>query len=230
MAASTLMKPEDTFAQHDKVTNWAGNLTYSTQKIAFPNSVSEVQKLVKQFSKLKVLGTKHCFNTIADSKHQLISLQKMNNVVKLDETAKTVTIEGGMNYGQLCPYLESKGYALHNLASLPHISVAGACATATHGSGVANGNLSTAVSGLEIVTATGDIVTLTRKDGENFSRAIVGLGALGVITKVTLDVVPTYSVRQDVFENLPMEELKIHFDEIVSGGYSVSLFTQTSLI
>ena len=77
-----------------------------------------------------------------------------------------------MSYGQLCPELDRQGFALHNLASLPHISIAGACATATHGSGVKNGNLATAVSALEIVTANGDVLTLSReKDGATFHAA-----------------------------------------------------------
>jgi xylitol oxidase len=126
----------------------------------------------------------------------------------------------------LCPYLDGKGFALHNLASLPHISVAGACSTATHGSGQKNGNLATAASGLEIVTADGKIVNLSReRDGETFSGAVVGLGALGVITKVTLDIQPSFMMRQYVYENLPLSELKEHFDAIESSGYSVSLFT-----
>ncbi|MCU1262314.1 MAG: FAD-binding protein, partial [Bryobacterales bacterium] len=125
-----------------------------------------------------------------------------------------------------CPYLESKGFALHNLASLPHISVAGACSTATHGSGEKNGNLATAVSGLEIVTAGGDLVKLSRKsDGEIFRGAVVGLGALGVITRITLDIQPTYTVRQYVYENLPLAQMKDHFDDIQASAYSVSLFT-----
>jgi xylitol oxidase len=126
----------------------------------------------------------------------------------------------------LCPYLDGKGFALHNLASLPHISVAGACSTATHGSGQRNGNLATAASALEIVTADGKIVNLSReRDGETFSGAVVGLGALGVITKVTLDIQPSFMIRQYVYENLPLSELKEHFDAIESSGYSVSLFT-----
>src|SRR4030095_2172862 len=159
------------WAQGEKLKNWAGNLEYSTDKIYYPTSVEEVRQLVKKYSKLKVLGTKHCFNTIADSKDNFISLKQMNKVVSLDTNARTVTIEGGMKYGELSPWLNDKGFALHNLASLPHISVAGACTTATHGSGVKNGNLSTAVSALEIVTADGKVINLSTKDGEKFYGA-----------------------------------------------------------
>jgi xylitol oxidase len=150
----------------------------------------------------------------------------MEKVVALDAAARTVTIEAGMSYGQLAPVLESQGFALHNLASLPHISVAGACSTATHGSGDKNGNLATAVSGLEFVTAAGDLVRLSRReDGDAFRGAVVGLGALGVITKVTLDVQPTFQARQYVYENLPFAAWKEHFETIESSAYSVSLFT-----
>jgi FAD/FMN-containing dehydrogenase len=150
----------------------------------------------------------------------------MHEVVALDASAGTVTVDAGITYGQLCPYLDSKGFALHNLASLPHISIAGACSTATHGSGEKNGNLATAVSALEFVTASGEVVKLSRKlDGEVFRGAVVGLGALGVITRVTLDIQPTYAVRQYVYEDLPLDQMKEHFDDIQSSAYSVSLFT-----
>src|SRR5205814_7655570 len=126
----------------------------------------------------------------------------------------------------LCPSVDSKGFALHNLASLPHISVAGACSTSTHGSGDANGNLATAVSAIEFVTASGDAVQLSRsRDSETFRGVVVGLGALGVITKIKLDIQPTYQMRQYDYENLPFSEVKEHFDAIMSSAYSVSLFT-----
>ena len=137
-----------------------------------------------------------------------------------------MTVEGGIRYGTLGEYLHGKGFALHNLASLPHISVAGSTATATHGSGVKNGNLATAVSGLEFVTATGEVVTLAQaKDGEQFLGAVVHLGGLGVVTKVTLDIQPTYQVTQHVYQDLPFSELEKNFETIMSNGYSVSLFT-----
>jgi xylitol oxidase len=210
----------------DKLKNWTGNLEYSTERLYSANSLEQVQDFVRKHGKLKVLGTRHCFNNIADSTHDLLSLKSMDKMLALDPEARTVTIEAGMNYGQLCPYLDSKGFALHNLASLPHISVAGACSTATHGSGVKNGNLATAASGLEMVTAAGDVVTLSRqKDGDTFRGAVVGLGALGVVTKITLDVQPAFMIRQYVYENLPLSQLKDHFEAIESSAYSVSLFT-----
>jgi FAD/FMN-containing dehydrogenases len=223
--AAPFIKPFRNWMQEEKLKNWAGNLEYSTNKIDYPKSVDEVRQLVKKYKKLKVLGTRHCFNTIADSKYNFISLRNMNKVVTLDANSRTVTIEGGMKYGELCPWLNDKGFALHNLASLPHISVAGAVTTATHGSGVKNGNLAIAVAGLEIVDADGNLVKLSTRDGEKFYAAVVGLGAIGVITKVTLNIKPAFKMRQYVYTRLPLSQLKNHFDEIVSSGYSVSLFT-----
>ena len=210
----------------DKLKNWAGNYHYGTGKLHPARSVEEIQKLVKKHAKVKVLGTRHCFNGIADSTANFISLAKMDRVVDLDAKARAVTVEAGMRYGHLCPFLHEKGFALHNLASLPHICIAGACATATHGSGDKNANLATAVAGLEIVTAGGEVLKLSReKDGKVFRGAVVNLGALGVVTKLTLDVQPTFEMRQDVYENLPLAQLKDHFEDIMSAGYSVSLFT-----
>lgn len=210
----------------EKLKNWAGNLEYSTGKVAYPETVEQVQVLVNQADKLRALGTQHCFNKIADSPHQLLSAKKLDKILALDADKKTVTVEAGVRYGTLGEYLQEKGFALHNLASLPHISVAGSIATATHGSGVKLGNLATAVSGLEFVTAAGNVVTLSReKDGEQFLGAVVHLGGLGVVTKVTLDIQPTFQVRQDVYENLPFAELEKNFENIMSGGYSVSLFS-----
>ena len=206
--------------------NWAGNYRYSTARLYNARSLQQVQDFVKQHDRLKVLGTRHCFNGIADSTHQLLSLREMNQVIAVDPTSRTVTVEAGVSYGQLCPDLDRQGFALHNLASLPHISIAGACATATHGSGVTSGNLATAVSALEFVTAGGDVVRLSReKDGSTFHGSVVNLGALGVVTKVTLDVQPTFVMRQDVYLDLPTAQVKDHFEDIVSAGYSVSLFT-----
>ena len=225
LVAAPLIAPFESWAQNEKLKNWAGNLEYSTSKIDYPKSLEEVQQIVKKHSKLKVLGTRHCFNTIADSKYNFISLREMKKIVSLDANAKTVTVEGGIKYGELCPWLNDKGFALHNLASLPHISVAGAITTATHGSGVRNKNLCGPVEALEIVTADGDVINLSKKDGEKFYAAVVGLGAIGVITKVTLNIQPTFMMRQWVYIKMPLQQIKEHFDEIVSSGYSVSLFT-----
>src|SRR3984957_8133740 len=214
------------WAGMEKLHNWAGNIEYGTDNLFTATSLDQVQESVKKNSKLKALGTRHCFNNIADSKDAFISLKPMDKVIALDPAKRTVTVSAGITYGQLCPYLDEKGFALHNLASLPHISVAGACSTATHGSGEKNGNLSTAVSALEMVAADGSVVNLSREhDGETFNGAVVGLGALGVITKITLDVQPAFQMRQYVYEDLPFAELKDHFDAIESSGYSVSLFT-----
>lgn len=213
-------------AAKQKLTNWAGNLTYSTSRLHEAGSVDDIRGVLRSQAKIKVLGTRHCFSSIADSRDNLLSVKQMSEVVSLDTARRTVTVQPGVRYGDLALYLESRGFALHNLASLPHISIAGACSTATHGSGEKVGNLATAVSGLELVTASGDVVSLSReRDGETFRGAVVGLGALGVITRVTLEVQPTYTMRQYVYENLPLAQMRDHFDAIQSSGYSVSLFT-----
>jgi xylitol oxidase len=206
-------------------TNWSGNLTYSTDNLQSPASVEELQKLVKSSAHLRALGSRHSFNSIADSRFQQISVAHLNDTT-LNEAAHTVTVGGGVTYAQLAPWLTQRGYALHNLASLPGVTVIGACSTATHGSGLHNGNLATPVAAIEFVAADGSLVQLSRdKDGNAFLGAVVGLGALGVVTKLTLDVQPTYLVAQSVYQNLDFDELRHNIDGIYGAGYSVSLFT-----
>ncbi len=206
-------------------TNWAGNLTYHTDNLLSPKSVAEAQQAVKNTPRLRALGSRHCFNAIADSTAAQISLTALDSM-DIDADAKTVTVGAGVRYGILAPYIDKKGYALHNLASLPHITAVGACATATHGSGEKNGNLATAVSGMEIITADGQIVKLSKaRDGESFNKSVVHLGSLGVVTKITLNMVPTFQVRQVVYEGLNIDQLQHNLDTIMGSGYSVSMFT-----
>ena len=210
------------------MTNWAGNVAFSTDKIARPESIEQAQEIVGSAKRLRAVGARHSFNQIADTTGIQVSLERMNRVLSLDRSANTVTVEGGMKYGELARYLDRGGHALHNLASVQHITVAGACSTATHGSGVRNGNLATAVSAIELVNADGDVVALRReRDGEEFRGAVVGLGALGVVISLTLDLEPRFDVSQLVYRNMPMDALE-NFVEIMSSGYSVSMFTDWS--
>ncbi|MEN2281009.1 D-arabinono-1,4-lactone oxidase [Algoriphagus sp. SE2] len=204
--------------------NWAGNYTYQAKNLYEPQTVEEVQELVLKLSKQKALGSTHCFNDIADSPENQISTKKLNKVVSLDKEKKILTVESGARYGDFAEELDAAGFALANLASLPHITVAGACATATHGSGVKNGNLATQVAGIELVTPSGELMTIDQNHPD-FPAMVVGLGAFGIITKVSLKVEDTFQVRQDVFLNLPLASMEKNFEEIMSSGYSVSLFT-----
>ena len=183
-----------------------------------------MQEIVANAASVHVLGSRHSFNDIADSS-ELISLENLPAEVVVDHQAHTVSLGGGVKYGNLAKTLNEEGVALHTLASLPHISVAGAVATATHGSGVTCGNLATAVAGLSIVTSSGEIIKASRGDPD-FDGLVVGLGALGAVTRITLDVQPAYEVKQQVFEGLSWKALYDHFDEITSCGYSVSIFTR----
>ncbi|HLG75677.1 MAG TPA: D-arabinono-1,4-lactone oxidase [Ktedonobacteraceae bacterium] len=204
--------------------NWAGNYTYRAKKLYRPTTIEQVQEIVANASSVHVLGSRHSFNGVADSA-ELISLEDLPADVVIDREARTVSLSGAMKYGHLAKILNEEGVALHNLASLPHISVAGAVATATHGSGVTCGNLATAVAGLELVTSSGKIIKASRGEPD-FAGLVVGLGALGAVTRLTLDVEPAYEMKQLVFEGLSWKALYDHFDEITSYGYSVSVFTR----
>ncbi len=207
--------------------NWAGNYSYQAPQLAHPASVEELQGLVAGAKKIRALGSRHSFNSIADTAGTLVVLDQLDPGISVDAANMTVTVSGGTRYGTLAAELQRQGFALHNLASLPHISVAGAVATATHGSGDANGNLATAVAGLELVTADGSILSVRRGD-EDFDGMVVGLGALGIVTKLTLDIQPSFDVAQSVFENLNWDLVLENFDQITSSAYSVSLFTDWS--
>jgi len=210
-------------------TNWAGNYHYRAAQIHQPETIEEIQELISNSTNIKPLGTRHSFNDIADSPGLLISLQSFDKILKLDREHQTVTVEAGVRYGELGRWLDRAGFALHNLASLPHISIGGAGATGTHGSGNSLGNLATAVSALELVTADGELLNFSReKDDETFDGIVVSLGALGVVTNLTLNVCPSFQMQQDVYENLPLDRLEDHFDDLTSSGYSVSLFTDWS--
>jgi xylitol oxidase len=166
-------------------TNWAGTHTYTAAAVHRPASVEELQEVVAAAPRVRVLGSRHSFNDIADAA-ELVSLETLPADVRVDQAAGTVSVGGALRYGELAAVLAGEGMALHNLASLPHISVAGAVATGTHGSGDRNGNLATAVTALELVTSDGEIVRAARGDA-GFDGMVVGLGALGAVTRITLD-------------------------------------------
>jgi len=207
-----------------QLTNWAGNIAFDPARLHRPVSIEQVQEIVAGAERVRVLGSGHSFNTIADTAADLISVAGLAPDIRIDAERGTVSVAGGVRYGELVTRLDDAGYALHNLGSLPHISIAGAVATGTHGSGVGLGNLATAVAGLELVTADGSLLVLSRADAA-FAGAVVSLGALGVVVRVTLDIIPRYRIAQTVFENLPRDRLDAHWDEIATSAYSVSLFT-----
>jgi xylitol oxidase len=206
--------------------NWAGNVVFRAGRYHRPSSVAELQRAVAGSRRARALGTGHSFSRLADTSGDLISVAGLPPLVEIDTAGAAVKVGAGLRYSDITGPLHAAGRALHNLGSLPHISIAGACATGTHGSGVANGNLATAVSALEIVTAGGDIVTVRRDSpGGEFDGMVIALGALGIVVSLTLDTVATFDVAQYVSEDLPLEQVIEHFDEILSDGYSVSLFT-----
>jgi xylitol oxidase len=205
-------------------TNWAHTHSYRARTLHRPSTLEQVQEVVAAAPRLRVLGSRHSFTDMADSDEQL-TLEEMPVDPVVERDAGTVSFGAALRYGELATILADEGLALANLASLPHISVAGAVATATHGSGARNGNLATSVAALQLVTSNGDVLEVRRGDPD-FDGLVVGLGAAGAVTRVTLDVEPAYEVRQRVFEGLSWDALLRHFDAIGESGYSVSAFTR----
>lgn len=206
--------------------NWAGNLEYRAARVERPESVDELRALLASAGPggIRMLGSRHSFNDLADTTGTLVATSGLPAALVVADDRRTVTVSGGVRYGELASELDRHGLALANLASLPHISVAGAVATGTHGSGNGVRSLAASVAGLELVTAAGDLVQLRRGDVD-FDGAVVSLGALGAVTRVTLDVEPSFTVAQTVYESLEWDTALEHFDELTGAGYSVSLFT-----
>jgi xylitol oxidase len=204
------------------ITNWAGNVAFTATSLLRPASADELRAIVAGNPKVRVLGAGHSFSAVADSPGALVTLDGMPREIEIDTASATVRISANVRYAELTAKLGTSGFALANLASLPHITVVGATATGTHGSGDRNGSLATAIEGIELVTADGDPIAVP---DDEVSGAAVGLGALGVVTSLTLRLVPSFTVRQWVYDNLPREELNANFPEIFASAYSVSAFT-----
>ncbi|MGN6613388.1 MAG: FAD-binding protein [Angustibacter sp.] len=202
--------------------NWAGNVVYGPEAVQRPTSVDELSDLVRRSPSVRVLGTRHSFSDIACTDGALVSLEALPTSVTVDAATATARVTGSLRYGELVPQLDTAGFALPNLGSLPHISVAGACATGTHGSGDANRCLAAAVRAVDVVTADGELRTLQRGE-PGFPGAVVSLGALGPVVALTLDLEPTYRVRQDVYEDVPLDPDAV--PAALGDAYSVSLFS-----
>ena len=202
--------------------NWAGNVVYQAREVARPRTVDALRELVARRDRVRALGSRHSFSAIADGTGTLVSLDELPGDVEFGEGQ--VVVPAAVRYGVLAESLQARGLALANMASLPHISVAGAVATGTHGSGDALGSLATAVAGLELVTAAGGLRRVRRGDPE-FAGSVVALGALGIVTRVTLDVRPSFEVRQQVYVDVPWADVLAGLDAVFASGYSVSIFT-----
>ncbi|MGN5734562.1 D-arabinono-1,4-lactone oxidase [Arthrobacter psychrochitiniphilus] len=204
--------------------NWAGNYHYRAGVVHHPSSEDELRALVAASGAVRALGSRHSFNAVADSE-VLVSLDRLATKTIIDSAAMTATVSGGTPYGVLAQNLARHGFALHNLASLPHITVAGAIATATHGSGDGNKNLASAVVGLRFIDAQGNTRTVNRAHTADFAGYVVGLGALGIVTEVTLAIEPAFKVAQHVYRGVPWEQVLADYDAVTGRAYSVSLFT-----
>jgi xylitol oxidase len=206
--------------------NWAGTYAYTAPSRATPRSIEDVVRIVRaDRGSIHALGTRHSFTDLPESPGTLIDMTGVEGDIVVDADRGTVTAPAATRYGVVAQRLEAEGWALHNLGSLPHISVAGATATGTHGSGDRNGVLSTAVRALRYVGADGELHEIARGDAD-FDALVVGVGAYGLVTDVTLAIEPSYRVRQDIYAGLSWDAVLDDLDAVTGTGYSVSIFTK----
>ena len=204
--------------------NWSGTVTFSDSNTFAPATTAELAEIIATNPKVRARGSAHCFNAIADTDAISVTFENLPHELVIDKEKQIVTVPAGIKYGELAVALEKRGWALHNMASLPHISVAGAIATATHGSGVGNGNLATAVRGLEVILPDGSFKKIN-SDSPEFAGYVVGLGVAGIVICVDLAIEPTFNIEQTVYRAMSRETYAANLDEIMSLAYSVSYFT-----
>lgn len=204
--------------------NWGGTVTYRAARVVAPRSLAELQEVVAAGGPLRPVGTRHSFNRLGDTPGTLVSVADLPARVEVDPARRQATVSAGLSCGAVAEALHAQGWALPTMASLPHISLAGAVATGTHGSGDRTPGLAAAVAAVELVTADGSMRTFDRTEPD-FGGVVVSLGALGFVTAVTLDLVPAYDVAQWVYEDLPVETLMANLDEVLAAAHSVSVFT-----
>jgi len=204
--------------------NWAGTVTFQDSSAEYPETLDSLKQAISSSSRVRARGSAHCFNDIADTSAASINLEKMPQEIQINKDSQTVRVPAGLKYGELATALHERGWAIHNMASLPHISVAGAVATATHGSGVGNGNLATAVRSLELVLPDGTTKRISQGD-EDFEGYVVGLGLTGVVVNLDLAIEPTFNISQTVYRGMSRETYAANIKEIMSLAYSVSYFT-----
>jgi xylitol oxidase len=207
--------------------NWSKNVDFNDRALLQPESLTELQELVRSNAKVRARGTAHCFNEIANTSSYAINLAKMPKTIEVNSESNSVKVASGLTYGELAPVLHNQGWALNNLASLPHISIAGSISTGTHGSGIKNQNLANQVLSLDLVTAEGELRHIDRANPA-FNALVVGLGLGGIVYQYELKIEPTFEIRQVIYPEIPLDVLQRNFDQIMGTAYSVSYFTDWS--
>ena len=207
--------------------NWSKNVDFNDKSYLQPTSLAELQELIRTNPKVRARGTAHCFNEIANTSSVALNLARMPKTIDVDPVKKSVCVAAGLTYGELAPLLHAQGWALSNMASLPHISIAGSISTGTHGSGIKNQNLANQVLSFDMVTAESEVRHIDRANPA-FNALVIGLGLGGVVYQYELRVEESFQIRQVVYPEIPLDILQRNFDSIMGSAYSVSYFTDWS--
>lgn len=202
--------------------NWGGNLQFRQEALAQPETLAELATLIRD-NQVRPAGTLHSFSPIATGEGIMLSAAGLKVAPAIDPASKTARVGAASRYGDIALALEAQGLALRNMGSLPHISLAGASATGTHGSGDGNQILSASLISFSFLNHKGELITLRRGD-DLFEPCRLGLGAHGLWVEAELSVVESYQMRQDIYRDIPWAYFLEDPARLSAAGYSVSLF------
>ncbi|GAA1974774.1 D-arabinono-1,4-lactone oxidase [Microbacterium pumilum] len=205
--------------------NWAGTYEYTAPQTVAASSVDDIRRVLAAPGRVRALGTRHSFTDLPDTTGTLVDVTGIPSEFSLDAESHAVTVTAGTRYGELALWLEERGWALRNMGSLPHINVGGASATGTHGSGDANPVLSASVRSLRYIGADAEVHEVRRGDTD-FDALVVGLGAYGIVVTLTLDIRPSFRMRQDIYTGVSWDAALGDYSAVTGAGFSVSVFSR----
>lgn len=209
-------------------TNWAGNQSCAPTAIRRPTSEAELVAIVQEAAaeglRVKCVGAGHSFTPIACTDGLMVDLSGYDRVLSHDPAAGTVTVEAGISLSALCEELDRRGLALENMGDIAYQSIAGATSTATHGTGWHFGNISSRIVGMRLIAGDGSVVACTAEENADvLDVARVGVGALGIVSTVTLQAVPAFRLHA-IEEPMRLDEVLGDFDGFMQSADHVEFY------
>lgn len=207
--------------------NWSGSVKFNPHQILKPSSIEEVQKIVKEAynngAQIRLVGSGHSFTPLIETNQILMSLDNLQGLVSSDKNLCQAEVYAGTKLHVLGPILDELGMAQENMGDINVQSIAGALSTGTHGTGANLGTLATQMVEITLINGKGELITLSKSDGEAFKCAQISLGALGILVKIKLQLMPTYKLKYKV-SKIKFEECLTKIDDLVANNRNVEFY------